>query len=94
MDGDKLSAEWCQPTGLMQVVGREGGVVVRTAMKTGRSVGKNSNRCSNEAQENLYMSQVGERKGNKVQYMIDKCKTQQWGGGSYSPVLQYGKTMC
>jgi len=27
------------------------------------------------------MSQVGERKGNKVQYMIDKSKTQQWGGG-------------
>ena len=25
MDGDKLSAEWYQPTGLMQVVGREGG---------------------------------------------------------------------
>jgi hypothetical protein len=31
---DKFSVVWCQPIGLMQVVGREGGEVVSAALKT------------------------------------------------------------
>jgi hypothetical protein len=61
-------------------------------------VGRNCNRCGNKAQENLYISQVGERKGNKVQYMIIKQtnpkQNNRGGRGSRSPALLYGKTMC
>jgi hypothetical protein len=33
-------------------------------------MGRNSDTCSGEAQENVCVSQVGERKGRKVQYVI------------------------
>jgi hypothetical protein len=44
--------------------------VVSAALKRDFCVGRNSDMCGGKAQENVSMSQVGERKGQKVQYVI------------------------
>ena len=62
MGGDKLSVTWCQPIGLMHVVGRRGSVLVSAALKRDGRGGKNSNRCSSETQEKICLSKVGEGK--------------------------------
>jgi hypothetical protein len=60
---DKFSIAWCQPKVLNLVDGREGGgVVVSTALKGNILEGKNSNQCSCETWENIYLSMVGKEK--------------------------------
>jgi len=50
-----FSVMWCQPVGLLQVEGREGGsVIINAALKKDVLGGKNSNRGEN---------------GNKVHYL-------------------------
>jgi hypothetical protein len=43
--------------------------VVNAALKRDFCVGVNSDTCGGEAQDNVCMSDVGERKGKKVQYV-------------------------
>jgi hypothetical protein len=56
-------------------------------------VGRNSNKCGSEAQENIYMSQVGERKGKTVQSVINNMQKRacgeaaEVGNGAYPPVM-------
>ena len=59
MGGDKLSVTWCQPKGLIHVVG-SGSVVVGAALQ--RDVGGDSNRCGSKKQENICLSKAGEGK--------------------------------
>ena len=61
--------------GLMQVVGREGSMVVCAAWGGTFRDRRNSDRCGSELQENTHMSKV-EEKGQKLQYLINKWITQ------------------
>jgi hypothetical protein len=70
VDSGKFSVAWCQTVGLVGVVGREGGCSRRCSFEERCFVWEEILTCGSEAQEDVCMSQAGERKGKKVQYVI------------------------
>jgi hypothetical protein len=62
----KVSLVWCQPIGLMQVVGMEGRVVVSAVWTEMLRDKRNSDQCDTKTQDNTHMSKVMKRKENAV----------------------------
>jgi hypothetical protein len=66
----KFSVAWCHVIGLVGVVGKEGDCSGLCSFEERCFLWEEILTCSGEAQEDVCMSQVGERKGKKVQYVI------------------------
>jgi hypothetical protein len=60
--GCEVSVVWCQPIGLLQVVGMDSMVVVSVTWKEMLCDRRNSNQCDSETQENTHISKMGGRK--------------------------------